>query len=91
MGFGQAGCNTMRIDSPPPRNLANPSIQHGLTDSPYSLRHIARYYREQGFICVAIRLLAHGTRDMGADLLMGPVPGGTARVSGFGRNHTLHL
>ena len=34
---------------------------HGLTDSPYSLRHIARYYREQGFICVAIRLPAHGT------------------------------
>ena len=31
------------------------------------------------------------TRDMGADLLMGLVPGGTARVSGFGRNHTLHL
>ena len=31
------------------------------------------------------------TRYMGAGLLMGPVPGGTARVSVFGRNHTLHL
>ncbi|CEG58699.1 alpha/beta hydrolase [Legionella fallonii] len=34
---------------------------HGLTDSPYSLRHIARRYREQGFITIAIRLPAHGT------------------------------
>lgn len=34
---------------------------HGLTDSPYSLRHIARHYRERGFFCVAIRLPAHGT------------------------------
>lgn len=34
---------------------------HGLTDSPYSLRHIARRYREQGYLSVAIRLPAHGT------------------------------
>jgi alpha-beta hydrolase superfamily lysophospholipase len=34
---------------------------HGLTDSPYSLRHIARLYRERGFVSVAIRLPAHGT------------------------------
>ena len=34
---------------------------HGLTDSPYSLRHIARRYREHGFVAVAIRLPAHGT------------------------------
>jgi alpha-beta hydrolase superfamily lysophospholipase len=34
---------------------------HGLTDSPYSLRHIARRYREHGFVSVAIRLPAHGT------------------------------
>jgi alpha-beta hydrolase superfamily lysophospholipase len=34
---------------------------HGLTDSPYSLRHIARQYRARGFVSVAIRLPAHGT------------------------------
>jgi len=34
---------------------------HGLTDSPYSLRHIGRRYRDAGFVVVAIRLPAHGT------------------------------
>ena len=36
-------------------------LLHGLTDSPYSLRHIARRYREAGWVVVAIRLPAHGT------------------------------
>jgi alpha-beta hydrolase superfamily lysophospholipase len=36
-------------------------LLHGLTDSPYSLRHIARRYREAGFVVIAIRLPAHGT------------------------------
>jgi len=36
-------------------------LLHGLTDSPYSLRHIARRYREDGYVAVAIRLPAHGT------------------------------
>lgn len=34
---------------------------HGLTDSPYSLRHFARRYREHGYVAIAIRLPAHGT------------------------------
>ena len=34
---------------------------HGLTDLPYSLRHIARRYRESGYVAIAIRLPAHGT------------------------------
>lgn len=34
---------------------------HGLTDSPYSLRHIARLYRARGYVSVALRLPAHGT------------------------------
>lgn len=38
---------------------------HGLTDSPYSLRHIARQYRERGFVAVAIRLPGHGTVPAG--------------------------
>ena len=36
-------------------------LLHGLTDSPYSLRHVARHYRDRGFVAVAIRLPAHGT------------------------------
>lgn len=38
---------------------------HGLTDSPYSLRHIARLYRAHGFVAVAIRLPGHGTVPAG--------------------------
>ncbi len=36
-------------------------LLHGLTDSPYSLRHVGRWYRDAGFVVVAIRLPAHGT------------------------------
>ena len=36
-------------------------LLHGLTDSPYSLRHIARRYRAHGFVAIAIRLPGHGT------------------------------
>jgi len=36
-------------------------LLHGLTDSPYSLRHVARVYRDRGFFVIAIRLPAHGT------------------------------
>lgn len=36
-------------------------LLHGLTDAPYSLRHVARRYRDRGFVAVAIRLPAHGT------------------------------
>ncbi len=40
-------------------------LLHGLTDSPYSLRHIARRYRDEGFVAVAIRMPAHGTVPAG--------------------------
>ncbi|REE18375.1 alpha-beta hydrolase superfamily lysophospholipase [Paraburkholderia sp. BL27I4N3] len=36
-------------------------LLHGLTDSPYSLRHIARHYRDRGFVAIGIRLPGHGT------------------------------
>lgn len=42
---------------------------HGLTDSPYSLRHIARRYRDLGYVSIGIRLPGHGT-----------VPGGLTDV-----------
>lgn len=36
-------------------------LLHGLTDSPYSLRHVARHYATRGFVAVGIRLPGHGT------------------------------
>lgn len=36
-------------------------LLHGLTDSPYSLRHIAGHYQSVGYAVVAIRLPGHGT------------------------------
>jgi len=45
-------------------------LLHGLTDSPYSLRHFAENYQQHGFVAVAIRLPGHGT-----------VPGGLTRVN----------
>ncbi|HNL98816.1 MAG TPA: alpha/beta fold hydrolase, partial [Accumulibacter sp.] len=47
----------------PPRGAA--VFLHGLTDSPYSLRHIARRYRELGYVAIAIRLPGHGTVPAG--------------------------
>lgn len=43
---------------------------HGLTDSPYSLRHVAEFYQARGFHVVAVRLPGHGT-----------VPGGLTRAN----------
>jgi alpha-beta hydrolase superfamily lysophospholipase len=43
---------------------------HGLTDSPYSLREIARRYSEHGYVAVVIRLPGHGT-----------VPGGLTGIT----------
>lgn len=40
-------------------------LLHGLTDSPYSLRHIARRYQAQGYVAIAIRLPGHGTVPAG--------------------------
>jgi alpha-beta hydrolase superfamily lysophospholipase len=36
-------------------------LLHGLTDSPYSLRHIAKRYRDHGFVAIGLRLPGHGT------------------------------
>jgi alpha-beta hydrolase superfamily lysophospholipase len=40
-------------------------LLHGLTDSPFSLRHIARRYRDRGFVAIGIRLPGHGTVPAG--------------------------
>lgn len=40
-------------------------LLHGLTDSPYSLRHIGQHYRDRGYVAIAIRMPAHGTVPAG--------------------------
>jgi alpha-beta hydrolase superfamily lysophospholipase len=44
-------------------------LLHGLTDSPYSMRHFAEHYRDMGFLAVVPRMPGHGT-----------VPGGLTEV-----------
>jgi alpha-beta hydrolase superfamily lysophospholipase len=34
---------------------------HGLTDSPFSLRHVAWRYRDLGYVAIVVRLPGHGT------------------------------
>ncbi len=53
---------TMDPDGPPVGAVV---MLHGLTDSPYSLRHLARLYRDRGFVVVAPRLPGHGTVPAG--------------------------
>jgi len=36
-------------------------LLHGLTDTPYSLRHVACLYAQSGFVAYALRLPGHGT------------------------------
>lgn len=45
-------------------------LLHGLTDAPYSMRHLADLYRDAGFLAVAPRMPGHGT-----------TPGGLARAT----------
>jgi alpha-beta hydrolase superfamily lysophospholipase len=40
-------------------------LLHGLTDSPYSLRHIAQRYAERGFVAIGLRVPGHGTVPAG--------------------------
>ncbi len=45
-------------------------LLHGLTDSPYSLRHVGAFYQSRGYAVVAPRMPGHGT-----------VPGGLERAN----------
>lgn len=47
----------------PPRGAA--VLAHGLTDSPFSVRHIAELYRDRGFLVIAPRMPGHGTTPGG--------------------------
>ena len=57
--------NRSYVLEPQGKPLGAVVLLHGLTDSPYSLRHIAKRYRERGFVVVAIRLPGHGTVPAG--------------------------
>ncbi|MHB2169868.1 alpha/beta hydrolase [Alsobacter sp. R-9] len=46
-----------------PRGVA--VLLHGLTDSPFSMRHLARLYQAQGYVAIALRLPGHGTVPAG--------------------------
>ncbi len=53
-------------------------LVHGLTDAPFSMRHLAQLYRDEGFVAVAVRLPGHGTVPAGPDGRgMGGLDGGT--------------
>jgi alpha-beta hydrolase superfamily lysophospholipase len=57
--------NRSYIMQPEGKPIGAAVFLHGLTDSPYSLRHIAERYRERGFVSVAVRLPGHGTVPAG--------------------------
>ncbi len=57
--------NRSYVMEPDGKPLGVVVLLHGLTDSPYSLRHIARRYRDQGYVAIGIRLPAHGTVPAG--------------------------
>jgi alpha-beta hydrolase superfamily lysophospholipase len=57
--------NRSYVMAPPTRPAGAVVLLHGLTDSPYSLRHVARRYVEDGFVALAIRLPGHGTVPSG--------------------------
>jgi alpha-beta hydrolase superfamily lysophospholipase len=40
-------------------------LVHGLTDSPYSMRALAEFYRDQGVHVIAVRMPGHGTAPSG--------------------------
>lgn len=47
----------------PPAGVA--VFLHGLTDAPFSLRHLAEAYRARGFLAIAIRMPGHGSVPAG--------------------------
>jgi alpha-beta hydrolase superfamily lysophospholipase len=61
--------NRSYVMEPDGRPIGAVVLLHGLTDSPYSLRHIAKLYRDRGFVAIGVRLPGHGT-----------VPGGLSNV-----------
>ena len=57
--------NRSFVLEPPGDPVGAAIFLHGLTDSPYSMRNIARLYQERGFLAVVPRLPGHGTVPAG--------------------------
>jgi alpha-beta hydrolase superfamily lysophospholipase len=57
--------NRSFVLEPEGRPLGAVVLLHGLTDAPYSLRHIAESYRDHGFVAIGIRMPGHGTVPAG--------------------------
>jgi alpha-beta hydrolase superfamily lysophospholipase len=57
--------NRSYVLEPAGKPLGAVVLLHGLTDSPYSLRHVARLYREHGYVAIGLRLPGHGTVPAG--------------------------
>jgi alpha-beta hydrolase superfamily lysophospholipase len=53
--------NRSYVLRPPGPPVGAVVLLHGLTDAPYSLRHVAQRYVEHGYVAVGIRLPGHGT------------------------------
>ena len=49
----------------PERVRGGALLIHGLTDSPYSMRHLAEIFRRQGFYVLCLRMQGHGTVPAG--------------------------
>lgn len=49
----------------PSRPAGGVLLVHGMTDSPYSMRRIARIFRESGYYALALRMPGHGTVPAG--------------------------
>jgi alpha-beta hydrolase superfamily lysophospholipase len=64
LGFAQ-NWNRSYVLKPEGETRGAVLLLHGLTDSPYSLRHIGQHYQQRGFAVVAIRLPGHGTVPAG--------------------------
>jgi alpha-beta hydrolase superfamily lysophospholipase len=57
--------NRSYVMEPDGKPIGTTVLLHGLTDSPYSLRHIAKLYRDRGFVVIGVRLPGHGTVPAG--------------------------
>jgi alpha-beta hydrolase superfamily lysophospholipase len=60
---------TLEPDGPPRGAVV---LVHGLTDAPFSLRHVAELYRDAGFVAVAPRMPGHGTTPGGLGVAVWP-------------------
>ena len=57
--------NRSQVMEPAGRPAGAVVLLHGLTDSPYSMRQVARAYRDRGFVAIVPRLPGHGTVPAG--------------------------